>query len=212
MKDSKIFAGGLFEKIFELNSKNKIGANTITVFTFILYKCEDLAKEIVLSDYEMARELGLSRQTVITAKNKLKLLGILNCERNRGFPNRFTLNKNYRLKELPKTSEIKEILNEELFAIPEPKIVANNSFSIYPTLFQFLEFARTLPNYSEKLHDVLIQKFYQWEKSDWKNAIGKPILDWKSVLEKNLIMFELHRSFENNSALKIPNIKRPKVD
>jgi biotin operon repressor len=212
MKDSKIFAAGLFEKIFELNSKNKIGASTIVVFTFILYKCENLGKEIVLSDYELARELGLSRQTVITAKNKLKLLGILNYERNRGFPNRFILNENYRINELAKKSEVKEILVEELDPIVEPKIIVNNSFSRYPTLLQFLEFARTLPNYSEKLHDVLIQKFYQWEKSDWKNAIGKPILDWKSVLEKNLIMFELHRSFENNSALKIPNIKRPKVD
>jgi biotin operon repressor len=144
MKDSKIFAAGLFEKIFELNSKNKIGASTITVFTFILYKCEDLEKEIILSDYEMARELGLSRQTVITAKNKLKLLGILNCERNRGFPNRFTLNENYRLKELPKINEIKEILDEELFRIPDPKIVLNNSVSKYPTLNQFMDFAKTL--------------------------------------------------------------------
>jgi hypothetical protein len=57
MKTLKSFDVHLFEKIFDLNSKNKIGANTIAVFTFILYKCEDLQKEIELSDYEMAREL-----------------------------------------------------------------------------------------------------------------------------------------------------------
>jgi biotin operon repressor len=212
MKDSKIFAAGLFEKIFELNSKNKIGASTITVFTFILYKYEDLQKETVLSDYEMARELGLSRQTVITAKNKLKLLGILNCERNRGFPNRFTLNENYQLKELPKNSEIREILVKDLNPISEPKIIINNLHSKYPTFQQFMDFAKTLEDYSEKLDGLLVQKFYKWENSDWKNVIGKPILNWQSVLEKNIKMLELSLSQENNSLAKIPNIKRPKLD
>ena len=212
MKNINLFPSTLFQKIFELNSKNKIGSNTIVVFTFILYKCEELQKEIVLSDYEMARELGLSRQTVITAKNKLKQLGILDYHRNPGFPNRFVLNENELPKEIPKIVETKEISIEELYLVPEPKIIANSSFSRYPTLQQFMKFSKTLPNYSEKLDDVLIHKFYQWDQADWKNAIGKPILNWKSVLEKNMVMFELHHSLENNSALKIPNIKRPKLD
>ncbi|KIA89608.1 hypothetical protein [Kaistella jeonii] len=212
MKTPKIFAANLFEKIFELNSKNKIGANTIAVFTYILYKCEDPQKEIVLSDYEMARELGLSRQTVITAKNKLKLLGILNYERNRGFPNRFVLNENYQIKEIPKIVEIKETLVEKLIPIPEPKIISNNSVSKYPTLNQFMDFAKNLKDYSEKLDQLLIQKFHQWENSGWKNVIGKPILDWQSVLEKNINMLELSLPRENISAFKIPNIIRPKVD
>ena len=113
MKNSKNFDGDLFEKIFDLNSKNKIGANTIAVFTFILYKCEDLQKEIVLSDYQMASELGLSRQTIITSKNKLKLLGILDYSRNRGFPNRFILKGNELQKTASKNAEIKEISIEE---------------------------------------------------------------------------------------------------
>lgn len=212
MKNINFFSATLFQKIFELNSKNKIGSNTIAVFIFILYKCEGLQKEIVLSDYEMARELGLSRQTVITAKNKLKLLGILNYESNRGFPNRFIFNENELPIEIPKRVKIEEFLTEKITLIPEPKIIANSLSSRYPTLQQFMSFSKTLPNYSEKLDDVLIHKFYQWDQADWKNAIGKPILNWKSVLEKNMVMFELHHSLENNSALKIPNIKRPKVD
>lgn len=113
MKNAKNFDLNLFEKIFDLNSKNKIGANTIAVFTFILYQCEDLQKEIVLSDYQMARELGLSRQTIIMAKNKLKLLGLLEYNRNRGFPNRFILNGNQLPKAIPKTDEIKDISIEK---------------------------------------------------------------------------------------------------
>ncbi|ROI09822.1 hypothetical protein EGI11_03435 [Chryseobacterium sp. H3056] len=212
MKDSKNFNGNLFEKIFDLNSRNKIGSNTIAVFAFILYKCEDVQKEIELSDYEMAKELGLSRQTVITAKNKLKLLGLLDYRRNSGFPNRFILKANELPKETLKINETKEIAVKNTKRIPEPKIIATNSFSKFPTLKQFMDFAKTLNNYSEKLDDLLVQKFHQWENSDWKNPLGKPILNWQSVLEKNIIMLEISLSKESHSLSKIPNISRPKVD
>jgi hypothetical protein len=96
MKTLKSFDVHLFEKIFDLNSKNKIGANTIAVFTFILYKCEDLQKEIELSDYEMARELDFPGKPLSLRKNKLKLLGLLDYKRNPGFPNRFILKGIYR--------------------------------------------------------------------------------------------------------------------
>ena len=213
MKKAKIFERNLFEKIFELNSKNRIGANTIVVFTFILYKCEDLQKEIVLSDYHMARELGLSRQTIITAKNKLKLLGILDYSRNRGFPNRFILKGIELQKTASKNAEIKEISIEVTVQNSEPNIDENNSFSKYPNLKQFMDFAKTLDGYSEKLDDALIKKFHQWEKADWKNGIGRPIFDWQIVLKNNLIMLELSSlSKEEISPYKIPNIKRPKLD
>ena len=213
MKNSENFNEKLFEKIFDLNSRNKIGSNTITVFTFILYKCEDVQKEIELSDYEMARELGLSRQTVITAKNKLKLLGLLDYRRNPGFSNRFILKANELPKEKPTIIiETKEIPVDGLNRITEPKAVAINSFSKFPTLEQFMDFAKTLNNYSEKLDELLAKKFHQWENSDWKNPLGKPILNWQSVLEKNIIMLEISLSKESHSLPKIPNISRPKVD
>lgn len=212
MKNSKTFDVNLFEKIFDLNSKNKIGANTIAVFTFILYKCEDLRKEIVLSDYQMARELGLSRQTIITAKNKLKLLGLLDYNRNRGFPNRFILKGNELPKTIPETDKILEEPIEELDQIIEPKIVVHNSFSKYPSLKQFMDFAKTLKDYSEMLDDLLIQKFQKWEEADWKNSLGRPILNWQSTLEKNMNTLEFSHSYKNSSLSNLPIIKRPKLD
>lgn len=211
MKNSKTFDVNLFENIFDLNSKNKIGANTITVFTFILYKCEDLRKEIVLSDYQMARELGLSRQTIITAKNKLKHLGLLDYNRNRGFPNRFILKGNDSPNVIAKT-EIKEDFIKEIDQILEPEIIMNNSHSEYPSLKQFMDFAKTLKDYSEKLDDLLIQKFQKWEQADWKNSIGRPILNWQSTLEKNMITLEFSHSYKSSSLPNLPIIKRPKLD
>ena len=212
MKNSKTFEVNLFEKIFDLNSKNKIGANTIAVFTFILYKCEDLRKEIVLSDYQMARELGLSRQTIITAKNKLKLLGLLDYNRNRGFPNRFILKANELAKATSKIDEIKEEPIKELDQILEPEIILNNSNSKYPSLKQFMDFAKTLKDYSEKLDDLLIQKFQKWEEADWKNSLGRPILNWQSTLEKNMNTLDVSHFNVSSSLSSLPIIKRPKLD
>ncbi len=212
MKNSKTFDANLFEKIFDLNSKNKIGANTITVFTFILYKCEDLREEIVLSDYQMARELGLSRQTIITAKNKLKLLGLLDYNRNRGFPNRFILKGNDLPKVTPNTNEIMVDTIEELNENLEPEIILHSSFSKYPTLKQFMDFAKTLKDYSEILDDLLIQKFHKWEEADWKNSLGRPILNWQSTLEKNMNTLEFSHSYKSSSLSNLPIIKRPKLD
>jgi DNA-binding XRE family transcriptional regulator len=212
MINSKTFDVNLFEKIFDLNSKNKIGANTIAVFTFILYKCEDLRKEIVLSDYQMARELGLSRQTIITAKNKLKLLGLLDYNRNRGFPNRFILKGNEMPKATPKIGEIKENQIVELDQILEPEIIVNNSFSKYPSLKQFMDFAKSLKDYSELLDNLLIQKFHKWEEADWKNSVGRPILNWQSTLEKNMNTLEFSHSYKSSSLSDLPIIKRPKLD
>lgn len=212
MKNSKTSEVNLFEKIFDLNSKNKIGANTIAVFTFILYKCEDLREEIVLSDYQMARELGLSRQTIITAKNKLKLLGLLDYNRNRGFPNRFILKENRLPKVILKTNEIVEDPIEELNHILEPESTVNNSHSEYPSLKQFMDFAKTLKDYSEKLDDLLIQKFQKWEEADWKNSLGRPILNWQSTLEKNMNTLEFSHSYKSSSLSDLPIIKRPKLD
>lgn len=211
MKNSKIFDVNLFEKIFELNSKNKVGANTIAVFTFILYKCEDLRKEIVLSDYQMARELGLSRQTIITSKNKLKVLGLLDYNRNRGFPNRFILKGNDSPNIIAKTG-IKEDFIKELDQILKPEIIVNNSHSKYPSLKQFMDFAKTLKDYSVMLDDLLIQKFHKWEEAEWKNSLGRPILNWQSTLEKNMNTFDVSHFNGSSSLSNLPIIKRPKLD
>ncbi|AZA88688.1 hypothetical protein EG349_18880 [Chryseobacterium shandongense] len=212
MRNSKTFDVNLFEKMFDLNSKNKIGANTIAVFTFILYKCEDPRKEIVLSDYQMARELGLSRQTVITAKNKLKLLGLLDYNRNPGFPNRFILNGNPMLKVTPSTCEIIDKPIDKLKTVVESEINTKSSFSKYPSLKQFMDFAKTLKDYSEKLDALLIQKFQKWEEADWKNSLGRPILNWQSTLEKNINTLNVSNYNQSSSLINLPIIKRPKLD
>lgn len=212
MRNSKTFDMNLFDKMFDLNSENKIGANTIAVFTFILYKCEDPRKEIVLSDYQMARELGLSRQTVITAKNKLKLLGLLDYNRNRGFPNRFILNGNPMPKQTQNTDEIIDKPIDELKTIVESEINTNSSFLKYPNLQQFMDFAKTLKEYSEKLDDLLIQKFKKWEEANWRNSLGRPILNWQSTLEKNINTLDVSHYNESSSLSSLPIINRSKLD
>ncbi|GEM_PF-4632511 len=101
---------------------------------------------------------------------------------------------------------------EELDQKLEPEIIVNNSHSKYPSLKQFLDFAKNLKDYSEMLDDLLIQKFHKWEEADWKNSLGRPILNWQCTLEKNMTTLDVSH-FNGSSLLSnLPIIKRPKLD
>jgi hypothetical protein len=75
-----------------------------------------------------------------------------------------------------------------------------------------MDFARTFKDYSEKLDDLLIQKFQKWEQIGWKNSFGRPILNWQSTLAKNISILEFSQSYENSPLANLPIIKRPKLD
>lgn len=75
-----------------------------------------------------------------------------------------------------------------------------------------MDFAKTLKDYSEKLDDLLIQKFQKWEEADWKNSLGRPILNWQSTLEKNMNSLEVSNFNGNSSLSNLQIIKRPKLD
>jgi len=75
-----------------------------------------------------------------------------------------------------------------------------------------MDFAKTLKDYSEKLDDVLIQKFQKWNEADWKNSLGRPILNWQSTLQKNINTIDFSNPFESSSLPNLPIIERPKLD
>ncbi|MDR6515830.1 hypothetical protein [Chryseobacterium camelliae] len=75
-----------------------------------------------------------------------------------------------------------------------------------------MDFAKTLKDYSEKLDDLLIQKFQKWEKANWKNSLGRSILNWQSTLEKNINTLDVSHFNGNSSLPNLPIIKRPNLD
>jgi hypothetical protein len=55
-----------------------------------------------------------------------------------------------------------------------------------PTFDEFLGYAKTLNNYHSKLDFSIKEKYDSFKNNDWKNSADRPIINWKSLLEKQL--------------------------
>ena len=74
---------------------------------------------------------------------------------------------------------------------------------------EFLSFAKTLDFYQENMQNALEEKYRNWLENGWKNALGKPITNWKLSV-KNLIPYLQNAPSNSISLQKVPNITRPK--
>lgn len=99
-------------KLLEINQQTPLGANTIALYMVLLnqYLTE---KEITISDYELTKVLSLARQTIITAKKKLKAHGIIDFSARRGFSSTYTLLFNEKIEKEEENNIIKEEKNEK---------------------------------------------------------------------------------------------------
>lgn len=71
------------KKMWAFNEKTPMGANAIALYSFLL-KCYSDKKQVIVSDYELAKILVMARQTVITTKNKLRDWGFIDFSAERG--------------------------------------------------------------------------------------------------------------------------------
>ena len=54
------------------------------------------------------------------------------------------------------------------------------------------------------------EKYDSWTNNDWKNALNRPINNWKSSLKSTLPYMKNKTDTQTISLESIPNIKRPK--
>lgn len=151
-------------KLLEINQQTPLGANTIALYMVLLnqYLTE---KEITISDYELTKVLSLARQTIITAKKKLKAHGIIDFSARRGFSSTYTL-----------------LFNEKIEKEEEKKTENNGN---YPTFSEFFAYAQSLPSYKPKADEVLREKYKKFSESNWTNR-GFPISNWKQIVKNGL--------------------------
>ena len=161
-------------KLLEINQQTPLGANTIALYMVLLnqYLTE---KEITISDYELTKVLSLARQTIITAKKKLKAHGIIDFSARRGFSSTYTLLFNEKIEKEEEKNIIKEEKNE--------KKTENNGN--YPTFSEFFAYAQSLPSYKPKADEVLREKYKKFSESNWTNR-GFPISNWKQIVKNGL--------------------------
>lgn len=154
-------------KLLEINQQTPLGANTIALYMVLLnqYLTE---KEITISDYELTKVLSLARQTIITAKKKLKAHGIIDFSARRGFSSTYTL-----------------LFNEKIEKEEEKNEKKTENNGNYPTFSEFFAYAQSLPSYKPKADEVLREKYKKFSESNWTNR-GFPISNWKQIVKNGL--------------------------
>lgn len=227
----------LIERFWIFNEKAKPGSTAIAMYLYLLKTAKACdAYDFKVSDVVLSKELGLTRPTVKTAKEKLRDLGLIRFQTKNGVSGSYRLILSYPLeasapKEMksseiqmtPSFKELKDDLNLDVLnlgvKIPSSNInqkinassiqPANENIKI-PEFEEFLAYARTLAAYQSELDELIKDKYHSWKDSGWKNSSDRLITNWKSSL-KSTLPFLKNVAQDNQLSLQtIPDIKRPK--
>lgn len=227
----------LIQRFWDFNQKAKMNTTAIAMYLYLLKLGHDTnGYQIIVSDIAISSALGLTRKTVKPTKEKLRNLGLLQYENNKGLPCSYRLILNYSLEfseqgrkqkvktqkksqsliientenAQPESISIKTIFkiaeqNEEI-ALINPKLKANYQ----PSWEEFIEYAQSLDSYEASIDPSIKEKYDSWTNNDWKNALNRPITNWKSSLKSTLPYMKNKTDTKTISLESIPNIKRPK--
>lgn len=212
----------LTQKFWQYNQKDSLGATAIAFYFLLLDKyIANNYENFTLSDVELSTELKLSRNTIKVTKIKLRNLGLIHYQSKIGVPCFYRIITDYSTPEVVKKS-IKTfstpIINEEkpikipvseskndTILIPKEPIKNLN----IPSVEEFLEFAKTLKNYSPELNSKIEGKYDSWIENNWKNGYDRPITNWKSTL-KSTLPYLIQAPKNTMNPKEIPTINRPK--
>ena len=120
----------LIERFWDFNKKAKISPTEILLYFYLLKMgYENDRYDFKISDVELGRELGLTRKTIKSTKEKLKNLGLVQFQSKNGLPCHYRLLLNYSFeiesKKLCKT----EGTNAEKYQKPKILEISENILS-----------------------------------------------------------------------------------
>lgn len=209
----------LIERFWIFNQKAKPGSTAIAFYLYLLKTAKDSdAYNFKISDVVLSRELGLTRKTVKTTKEKLRNFGLIQFQTKNGISGSYRLILNYSLERLGsekiKDTEVKEQRpsfqktdDEEI--LPqidartksfsdnsgeinvEPKPQPSNENPDIPEFTEFLAYAQTLSAYQSELDIPVKEKYHSWKNNGWKNSSERPITNWRSSLKSTLPFFKV---------------------
>ena len=227
----------LTHRFWVFNQKISVGSTGISMYLYLLKIAYDNERyNFQISDVAISKELGLTRKTVKSTKEKLKSVGLIQFQTKNGLPCSYRLILNYPLT----VSESKNVKKEELWkeefiqkedelvfpspTVPSIQILSENRVQKVevqpsrekahnqktPSWKEFIEYAQTLEIYDQQLDFEIQTKYESWKNNEWKNHAGRPITNWKSALKSALPFMK--KTTEGSILLlkSIPNINRPK--
>ena len=227
----------LLHRFWGFNQKISVGPTGISMYLYLLKIAYDNERyDFKISDVAISKELGLTRKTVKSTKEKLKSLGLIQFQTKNGLPCSYRLILDYPLPVSdPKNVKKEEIKKEEIIqkeeglVFPSPtvspiQILSENlnqedevqssrekgNNKNIPSWKEFIEFAQTLEIYNQQLDFEIQTKYESWKNNEWKNHADRPITNWKSVLKSALPFMKKTTESSMLSLKSIPNINRPK--
>ena len=217
----------LVQRFWNHSGFGALGTSSVSMYFYLLWQLKNnQLKEFSVADTQISRDLGISRNTVRICREKLKRVGLLYFEIPRGGSVQYNFEKTYDSKNCVSKSEdlqkdkiilkkqkINKLVKTELanseITPTITEIQKLNSEISSPSFDEFLSFAKTLEFYQENMQNALEEKYRNWLENGWKNALGKPITNWKLSV-KNLIPYLQNAPSNSISLQKVPNITRPK--
>lgn len=219
----------LISKFWNFNFSKRLGVTPTAFYLYLLVKGkEEDSLDFKISDIEISKILCLARKTIKTTREQLRILGLINCQTKNGLPCEYTIIPGYHIfsksENLSKLKIEKQTqLTEEKITEVEPKIEIakpkqvkspiikkTNPNPNIPTYDEFLEFAKTIKNYSSEINTKLEAKYDSWVENGWNNGYDKPITNWKSSLKNTLPYLIDSINKIDNHFKSLPTIHRPK--
>ena len=100
----------LIKRFWDFNKKARVSPSEISLYFYLLkIGYENDRYDFKISDIELGKELGLTRKTIKSTKEKLKNLGLIQFQSKNGLPCNYRLVLNYSFEKEPEIS----IKNEE---------------------------------------------------------------------------------------------------
>lgn len=228
----------LIYRFWGFNQKISIGSTGISMYLYLLKIAYDNERyDFQISDVAISKELGLTRKTVKSTKEKLQSIGLIQFQTKNGLPCSYRLILDYPLtvsepKNVKKEELWKEefIQKEEELVFPSPTVPpiqnlsentdqkveeqssrekANNKN--IPIWEEFIEYAQILEIYEQQLDFEIQTKYESWKNNGWKNHADRPITNWKSALKSALLYMKNIADRSEFSIENIPNIRHPKL-
>lgn len=204
----------LIQRFWDFNKTAKISPTEVLLYFYLLKMgYENERYDFKISDVELGKELGLTRKTIKSAKEKLKSLGLIQFQTINGLPCHYRLLLNYSFEiELEKSikkdesSIVKKDQNREVLEIFENILSAQNSVEVIKEIEINSDLkASSESSQKQKLELEQVQKQEQ-EQQNLKNSkipsleefmgYAKSLECYEPELE--LIINEKYESWKNN--------------
>jgi len=230
----------LIQRFWDLNQKKHLGCNAIAMYLYLLKLGNDnKGYDIIVSDVDVSKVLGLARNTIKQTKEKLGSIGLIQYKNKKGRACFYQLLTDYdvEISESEKAQKVKTrkkinpsivkkdenassvvvpIENTEEITVQQSEPLPVNPSKYHfkaadiPSLEEFIAFAQTLEGYETSLDSEIEKKYLSWVGNHWRSVSDRPITNWKSSL-KNTFPYMINKTDDNTMRIdSIPDIKRPK--